>query len=53
MSYTEIGLVRCEILENIKIEIEQMDSMPEDEQRALIWALNRLLVRYRCVEVKN
>jgi len=46
---TEAGLIRCKILKDIKYEVQQLDSVPDDEKQALLWALENLLIRYRCI----
>lgn len=52
MSNTEAGLIRCEVLKEIRSEIHQLNSLPDNEKQALLWAINNLLIRYRC-ELKN
>lgn len=53
MGNTEAGLTRCEILMDITKEVEQLNSVPDNEKQTLLWALNELLLRYRCIKARN
>lgn len=42
------GRERCEILQEIEEELNNFDSIPQDQKNSLLWAIDYLLKLYRC-----
>ncbi len=43
-----VGGERCEILKGIEAEFSDFDSIPVDQKRILLWAIDYILKFYRC-----